>query len=158
MSIKIGINGVNGRIGSLVLRASYEHPDIEVAGVNATIAPDYLEYMLKYDTMHGRWDHEVKHTDNSIIIDGKEIPVSCDRDILNLNWGAVGAEYIIDATGKFKTIATASDHLKVGAKKVVITAPSDDAPVLSVPPAANAAADSSLWIKRSGYLRIGEVK
>ena len=129
MSIKIGINGVNGRIGRLVFRASFEHPEIEIAAVNATVAPDYLAYMLKYDTIHGKFDREISTTDHSIIVDGKEIPVFSDRDILNLDWASVGAEYIIDATGKFKTIEKASAHLKVGAKKVVITAPSDDAPM-----------------------------
>ena len=128
MSIRIGISGY-GRIGRLVLRASLEHPEIEVAAINSTVEPDYMEYMLKYDTIHGHFDHEVTHTENTIAIDGKSIPVVSDRDPLNLPWGDLGADYIVDATGNFKTIEKASAHLKAGAKKVVITAPSSDAPM-----------------------------
>ncbi len=128
MSIRIGISGY-GRIGRLVLRASLEHKDIEVAAINSTVEPDYMEYMLKYDTIHGHFDHEVTHTANTISIDGKSIPVVSDRDPLNLPWGDLGADYIVDATGNFKTIEKASAHLKAGAKKVVITAPSSDAPM-----------------------------
>lgn len=128
MSVKIGVSGF-GRIGRLVLRAAQEHKDIEIAAINSTIAPDYMAYMMKYDTIHGRFDHEVTYTENSISIDGKRIPVFSDRNPENLPWGENGAEYIVDATGNFKTIEKASAHLRAGAKKVVITAPSSDAPM-----------------------------
>ena len=128
MSIKVGISGY-GRIGRLVLRASVDHKDIEIVCINATVEPDYMEYMLKYDSIHGKFDHEVSHTEHSIIIDGHEIPVVSDRNPENLPWAKYGAEYIIDATGNFKTIEKASAHLKAGAKKVIITAPSSDAPM-----------------------------
>lgn len=128
MSVKIGVSGF-GRIGRLVLRAAQEHKDIEIAAINSTIAPDYMAYMMKYDTIHGRFDHEVTYTEDSISIDGKRIPVFSDRNPENLPWGENGAEYIVDATGNFKTIEKASAHLRAGAKKVVITAPSSDAPM-----------------------------
>lgn len=128
MSIKIGINGF-GRIGRMVLRASVEHKDIEVTGINATVDPEYMAYMLKYDSIHGTFKSEVLHTENSIIIDGKAIPTFSDRNPENIDWGKIGAEYIVDATGQYKTIEKASVHLRQGAKKVIITAPSSDAPM-----------------------------
>ena len=128
MGIRISINGY-GRIGRLVLRASFSRPDIEIAGINSTVAPDYMAYMLKYDTIHGIFDKEITYTDNSITIDGKVIPTFSDRNPENINWGSVGTEYVVDATGQFKTIEKASVHLKQGAKKVVLTYPSADAPM-----------------------------
>ncbi len=128
MSIKTGISGF-GRIGRLVLRASVEHKDIDIVAINSTYPTDYMVYMMKYDTVHGKWDAELSCTENSITINGKEIPVMSDRDPANLDWGKYGVEYLIEATGKFKTIAKANEHIKSGAKKVVITAPSDDAPM-----------------------------
>ena len=85
--------------------------------------------MLKYDTIHGRWDAEMSCTENSITINGKEIPVMCDRDPKNLDWGKYGVEYLVEATGKFKTIEKCQAHIDSGAKKVIISAPSDDAPM-----------------------------
>jgi glyceraldehyde 3-phosphate dehydrogenase len=128
MSTAIGISGY-GRIGRLILRATVEHPSLDVKAVNSTVAPDYMAYMLKYDSLHGRFNHEVSATDNSIIIDGKEISVVSDRNPENIPWGDLGVDYVIDATGKFRSIEKASLHLKSGAKKVVITAPSPDAPM-----------------------------
>ena len=129
MSIKIGINGF-GRIGRLVFRASLDHPNVEVVGINDLITPDYMEYMLKYDTIHGRFEGTVSHTDHSIIVNGHEIAVFCEKDPANLPWGKVGAEYVVESTGIFLTKEKASAHLKGGAKKVVMSAPSkDDTPM-----------------------------
>jgi glyceraldehyde 3-phosphate dehydrogenase len=128
MSIRIGITGF-GRIGRLVLRASLEHENIEVAGINATVAPDYMAYMMKYDTIHGRLPWEISHTSDSITINGKKIPTFSDRNPENIPWSQVGAEYLVDSTGQFKTMEKASVHLKAGAKKVVVTSPSSDIPM-----------------------------
>ena len=128
MSIRIGINGY-GRIGRMVLRASFSRSDIEITGINATVATDYMAYMLRYDTIHGTFDKEITYTDNTITIDGRTIPIFSDRNPEHLDWGGVGAEVIVDATGKFKTIEKASAHLKQGAKKVVLTYPASDAPM-----------------------------
>ena len=128
MSIKTGISGF-GRIGRLVLRASFDYPDIDIRAINSTYPTDYMLYMLKYDTIHGRWDAEMSCTENSITINGKEIPVMCDRDPKNLDWGKYGVEYLVEATGKFKTIEKCQAHIDSGAKKVIISAPSDDAPM-----------------------------
>lgn len=128
MGIKIGITGF-GRIGRLVLRASLEHKDIEVVGINATVAPDYMAYMIKYDTIHGRFPHDITHTAKDITIDGKVIPTFSDRNPENIPWSDVGAEYLVDSTGQFKTIDKAAIHLKTGIKKVIVTAPSSDIPM-----------------------------
>ena len=129
MSIKVGINGF-GRIGRLVFRASLNHPNVEVVGINDLIAPDYMAYMLKYDTMHGRFDGTVDYTDHSIIVNGKEIAVFSERDKENIPWGKLGAEYVVESTGLFLTKEKSEGHLKAGAKKVVMSAPSkDDTPM-----------------------------
>jgi len=128
MAIRIGINGF-GRIGRLAFRAGIDYPDIEVRAINATVSPDYMAYMLKYDSIHGRFERDVTYTDNSLIIDGKAIPCYSDRDPANIPWAAAGVEYLADATGQFKKLAKAEVHLTAGAKKVVMTAPSDDAPM-----------------------------
>ncbi len=129
MSIKIGINGF-GRIGRLAFRASLNHPEIEVVGINDLITSDYMAYMLKYDTMQGKFDGTVEYTDHSIIVNGHEIAVFCERDKANLPWGEIGAEYIIESTGLFLTKEKAQGHLDAGAKKVVMSAPSkDDTPM-----------------------------
>ena len=127
MSIKIGITGF-GRIGRLVLRICIER-GLEVAAINATVATDYMAYMLKYDSIHGKFDHDISYTDDSLIIDGKAIRTYSDRNAENIPWAEAGVEYLIDSTGAFKNIKTASAHLKAGAKKVIITAPTDDSPM-----------------------------
>ena len=126
--VKIGINGF-GRIGRLAFRAGLEKPGIEFVGINDLLTPDYMAYMLKYDTIHGRFPGEISHTEDSIIVDGKKIRVFSERDPAALPWGDVGAEYIIESTGLFTDTAKASQHLKGGAKKVIISAPSSDAPM-----------------------------
>ncbi|MEL4106165.1 type I glyceraldehyde-3-phosphate dehydrogenase [Oscillospiraceae bacterium WX1] len=128
MSIRIGITGF-GRIGRLVLRASLDHENIEVAGINATVAPDYMAYMMKYDTIHGRFGHEITYDDGALIIDGKRIPTYSDRNPEVIPWSDAGVEYLVDSTGQFKTMDKAAVHLKAGAKKVIVTAPSSDIPM-----------------------------
>ena len=133
MSIKIGINGF-GRIGRFVFRAGINCDDIEFMGINAPgMPPDYMAYMLKYDTMHGKFRAEVGSTDSAIIVNGQEIPVFAERNPADLPWGKIGAEYIVESTGLFLTKEKAQGHLAAGAKKVVMSAPSkDDTPMFVV--------------------------
>ena len=126
MSIKVGINGF-GRIGRMVFRASLNHPEIEIVGINDLCPADYLAYMLKYDTMHGQFQGTVESTENAIVINGKEIPVCAERNPADLPWGKLGAEYVVESTGLFLTQEKAQAHLEAGAKKVVMSAPSKDA-------------------------------
>ena len=129
MSIKVGINGF-GRIGRMVFRASINHPEIEIVGINDLCPADYLAYMLKYDTMHGQFQGTVESTENSIIVNGHEIPISAERNPADLPWGKLGAEYVVESTGLFLTKEKAQGHLDAGAKKVVMSAPSkDDTPM-----------------------------
>lgn len=129
MSIKVGINGF-GRIGRMVFRASLNHPEIEIVGINDLCPADYLAYMLKYDTMHGKFAAEVKSNDHAIIVNGREIPVFAERNPADLPWGKIGAEYIVESTGLFLTKEKAQAHIDAGAKKVVMSAPSkDDTPM-----------------------------
>lgn len=132
MSIQIGINGF-GRIGRMVLRASIDHPEIKIVGINDLCPADYLAYMLKYDTMHGKFGAEISSTDNSIIVNGQEIPVFAERNPADLPWSKIGAEYVVESTGLFLTKEKAQAHLSAGAKKVVMSAPSkDDTPMFVV--------------------------
>ena len=129
MSIKVGINGF-GRIGRMVVRRALEHPEIEIVGINDLCPADYLAYMLKYDSMHGKFPGEVKAEDGVIIINGKRIPVTAERDPANLPWKDLGAEYVIESTGLFLTKEKAQGHIAAGAKHVVMSAPSkDDTPM-----------------------------
>ena len=131
-NIKIGINGF-GRIGRLVFRASLDHENVEVVGINDLITPDYMAYMLKYDTMQGKFNGTVDYTDHSIIVNGREIAVFCEREKENLPWGKIGAEYIVESTGLFLTKEKAQGHLTAGAKKVIMSAPAkDDTPMFVV--------------------------
>ena len=128
-NIKIGINGF-GRIGRLVFRASLNHPNVEVVGINDLITPDYMAYMLKYDTMQGKFDGTVDYTDHSIIVNGHEVATFCEKDKVNIPWGKLGAEYIVESTGLFLTKEKAQGHLDAGAKKVIMSAPAkDDTPM-----------------------------
>ena len=126
MSIKVGINGF-GRIGRMVFRASINHPEIEIVGINDLCPADYLAYMLKYDTMHGKIDAQVSSSENAIIVDGRSNPVFAERDPANLPWKEIGAEYVIESTGLFLTKEKAAGHIAAGAKHVVMSAPSKDA-------------------------------
>ena len=126
MSTKIGINGF-GRIGRMVFRAIYnEFPDMEVVGINDLLEADYLAYMLKYDSVHGRFDHDVDSEDGAMIVDGKKIRLTAERNPADLKWGDVGADIVIDATGFFLTTESCQAHIDAGAKKVVQSAPSKD--------------------------------
>ena len=130
--IKVGINGF-GRIGRMVMRTSLNHPEIEIVGINDLCPADYLAYMLKFDTMHGKFEGEVTSEGNNIVINGRAIPVFAERDPANLPWAAVGAEYVIESTGLFLTKEKAQGHIAAGAKKVIMSAPSkDDTPMFVV--------------------------
>ncbi len=125
MTIRIGINGF-GRIGRLVFRASVERNNMEVVGINDLIDADYMAYMLKYDTAHGRFKGDVSVKDGKLIVNGKEIRVTSEKDPANLNWGAIGADYVLESTGIFTSTEKAMAHIKAGAKRVVISAPAKD--------------------------------
>ena len=134
MTIKVGINGF-GRIGRFVFRAAMNHPEIEIVGINDLTPVDYLAYMLKYDTMHGKFEGTVEaDVENSkLIVNGKAIRVTAEKDPANLAWDKVGAEYIVESTGLFLTKEKAQAHIKAGAKYVVMSAPSkDDTPMFVV--------------------------
>jgi glyceraldehyde 3-phosphate dehydrogenase (phosphorylating) len=130
MSIKIGINGF-GRIGRMVFRAALQHfKDVEVVGINDLLEPDYLLYMLRYDSVHGRFKGEASVDGNKLIAGGQKIRLSAVKDPAELNWKAVGADVVVESTGLFLTKDTAGKHLAAGAKKVVMCAPSkDDTPM-----------------------------
>ena len=125
MAIKIGINGF-GRIGRIVFRAAQHRDDIEVIGINDLIDVEYMAYMLKYDSTHGRFDGTVEVKDGNLVVNGKAIRVTAERDPANLNWGAIGVDVAVEATGLFLTDETARKHITAGAKKVVLTGPSKD--------------------------------
>ena len=125
MAIKIGINGF-GRIGRIVFRAAQHRDDIEVVGINDLIDVEYMAYMLKYDSTHGRFDGTVEVKDGNLVVNGKTIRVTSERDPANLNWGEIGVDVAVEATGLFLTDETARKHITAGAKKVVLTGPSKD--------------------------------
>ncbi len=127
--IKVGINGF-GRIGRLVFRAAVNYPDIEVVGINDIIDVDYMAYMLKYDTIHGQFKGSIDIKDGKLVVNGHPIRVTAERDPSNLKWGDVGAEYVVESTGLFLDRPKAEAHLKAGARRVVMSAPSkDDTPM-----------------------------
>lgn len=127
--IKVGINGF-GRIGRLVFRAAQERKDIQVVAVNDPFLDlDYLIYMLKYDTVHGRFNGTAENKDGKLVVNGKEVAFYAEKDPANIGWGASGADYVVESTGVFTTIDKAKAHIAAGAKKVVISAPSNDAPM-----------------------------
>lgn len=126
MAIKIGVSGF-GRISRVVIRAAMDMPDIEIAGINVRNADkEYMVYMLKYDTVFGRFPKELGIYDDGLIIDGKKVPVYSESDASNIPWGECGAEYIVEGTGAYNTTEKAMVHINQGAKKVVITAPAKD--------------------------------
>ena len=126
--VKLGINGF-GRIGRMVFRAAYENfaGEIEVVGINDLLDADYLAYMLKYDSVHGKFSGDVKAEGNYLVVDGKKIQVFAEKDPANITWGALDADVVVESTGFFLTEELASAHLKAGAKKVIMSAPSKDA-------------------------------
>ena len=126
--IKLGINGF-GRIGRMVFRAAVENfaDDIKVVGINDLLDADYLAYMLKYDSVHGHFNHDIKVEDNFLIVDGNKIQVFAEKDPVNITWGALGVDVVVESTGFFLTAELAQAHLTAGAKKVILSAPSKDA-------------------------------
>lgn len=127
--VKVGINGF-GRIGRLVFRSAVANPQIEIVGINDLIDPDYMAYMLKYDSTHGQFKGDVKVEGGHLVVNGQKIRVTAEKDPANLKWGDVGAEYVVESTGLFLTKETAEKHIAAGAKKVVMSAPSkDDTPM-----------------------------
>jgi glyceraldehyde 3-phosphate dehydrogenase len=130
MTIKVGINGF-GRIGRMVFRAAVQNfSDIEIVGINDLLEPDYLAYMLKYDSVHGRFKGDVSVDGTTLVVNGKRIRLTAEKDPSVLKWGDVGAEVVIESTGLFLDKVTAQKHLDAGAKKVVMSAPSkDDTPM-----------------------------
>jgi glyceraldehyde 3-phosphate dehydrogenase len=129
MTIRVGINGF-GRIGRMVFRAAENFDDVEVVGINDLLDPDYLAYMLKHDSVHGRFKGEVAVDGNSLIVNGKNIRLTAERDPSQLKWDEINADVVIESTGLFLTKETAQKHIDAGAKKVILSAPSkDDTPM-----------------------------
>ena len=129
MSIKIGINGF-GRIGKLAFQAALNREEVEIVAVNDPfIASDYMAYMVKYDTIHGRFDGDIRAEEGKLIVNGKEVKVYNEADPKNIPWGENGVEYVLECSGVFTTMEKAGAHLEAGAKKVIISAPSKDAPM-----------------------------
>ncbi len=128
-TIKVGINGF-GRIGRLVFRAMTERDNIEVVGINDLINAEYMAYMLKYDSVHGIFPGEVSVEGNDLVVNGKKIRVTAEKDPTNLKWNEIGADYIVESTGLFLDKESAAAHINAGAKKVILSAPSkDDTPM-----------------------------
>lgn len=127
--IKVGINGF-GRIGRLVFRAAQKRDDIVIVGINDLIDVEYMAYMLRYDTMHGQFDGSIEIKNGNLVVNGNEIRVTAEKDPANLKWNEVGAEYVVESTGLFLTKEKAEAHIKAGAKRVIMSAPSkDDTPM-----------------------------
>ena len=130
MTTKVGINGF-GRIGRMVFRAAVQHfPDLEIVGINDLLEPDYLAYMLRYDSVHGRFKGDITVDGTTLVVNGKRIRLTAEKDPAQLKWGEVGATVVIESTGLFLTKETCEKHLAAGAKKVIMSAPSkDDTPM-----------------------------
>nr|WP_024968246.1 glyceraldehyde-3-phosphate dehydrogenase [Pantoea sp. IMH] len=129
MTIKVGINGF-GRIGRIVFRAAQQRSDVEIVAINDLLDAEYMAYMLKYDSTHGRFDGTVEVKDGHLVVNGKTIRVTAEKDPANLKWGEIGVDVVAEATGIFLTDETARKHIQAGAKKVVLTGPSkDDTPM-----------------------------
>ena len=123
--MKVGINGF-GRIGRLVFRAAIDNPNVEIVGINDLIEVDYMAYMLKYDSTHGRFNGSVEVQDGKLIVNGKSIRVTAEKDPANLRWNEIGADYVVESTGLFLTQELAQKHIQAGAKKVIMSAPAKD--------------------------------
>src|SRR5438874_10447640 len=123
--MKIGINGF-GRIGRLAFRAAIQREGVEVVGINDLVEPDYMAYMLKYDSTHGKFDGTIAVENGNLVVNGQTIRVTAEKDPANLKWDEVGAEVVIESTGLFLTQETAQKHIDAGAKKVVMSAPAND--------------------------------
>ena len=128
MSIKIGINGF-GRIGRMVFRSAMKQEDVTIVGVNDLLAVDHLAYLLKYDSVHGKYDGTVEVDGGDLVVDGQRIKISAERNPADIGWGGLGTDVVAECTGIFTTLEKAQAHIEGGAKKVVISAPSADAPM-----------------------------
>ena len=130
MTFKVGINGF-GRIGRMVFRAAVQHfPDIEIVGINDLLEPDYLAYMLRYDSVHGRFNGDIAIDGNTLVVNGKRIRLTAEKDPTQLKWKDIGADVVVESTGLFLTKETCEKHLAAGARKVIMSAPSkDDTPM-----------------------------
>jgi len=126
--LKLGINGF-GRIGRIVFRATVKRDNVDVVAINDLLDVEHLAYLLKYDSVHGPFDGTVEVKDGHLVVDGKTIRITAERDPKNLKWDEAGADVVAECTGFFTTLETADYHLQAGAKKVVISAPSKDAPM-----------------------------
>ena len=131
MATKVGINGF-GRIGRMVFRAAAERDDIEIVGINDLLDIDYLAYMLKYESVHGRFQSEVSVEDGSLVVNGSKIRITAERDPSALAWNDVNAEVVVESTGFFLTDETARKHIDAGAKKVILSAPSKDLSLIHI--------------------------
>lgn len=127
-TIKIGINGF-GRIGRIAFRVAVTRPNIQVVGINDLLDVDHLAYLLKYDSVHGRFDGTVEVKNGNLVVNGNEIRITAERNPEDLKWNEVGAEIVLDCTGIFTNLEGAQKHITAGAKKVAISAPSADAPM-----------------------------
>ncbi|WP_224483139.1 type I glyceraldehyde-3-phosphate dehydrogenase [Robertkochia aurantiaca] len=127
-TVKIGINGF-GRIGRLVFRSALKRSNVEVVAINDLLDVEHLAYLLEYDSVHGRYDGTIEVKDGHLVVDGKTVRITAEKDPSNLKWDEVGADVVAECTGIFTTLDTAQSHLDAGAKKVVISAPSKDAPM-----------------------------
>src|SRR5687768_1012709 len=154
MAIRVGINGF-GRIGRLVFRAA-RGQDLEIVGINDLTDAKTLAHLLKYDSIHGRYPGEVAAADGAIVVDGRRIPVSAERDPAKLPWGKLGAKLVIESTGIFADRAGAGKHLEAGAGRVVITAPAEDPDVTSVLGGDSGGYDPRKHKTRTGERRVGE--
>jgi glyceraldehyde 3-phosphate dehydrogenase len=130
-NLKLGINGF-GRIGRIVFRATVKRDDVDVVAINDLLEVDHLAYLLKYDSVHGNFDGTVEVKDGHLVVNGKTVRVTAERDPKNLKWDEVGADVVAECTGIFTTLETADYHIQAGAKKVVISAPSKDAPMFVI--------------------------
>lgn len=128
MALKIGINGF-GRIGRLVFRSAMKQEDVTVVGINDLLDVDHLAYLLKYDSVHGQYDGTVEVVNNNLVVDGHTVKISAERNPADIGWGSLGTDVVAECTGIFTTLETAQAHIDGGAKKVVISAPSADAPM-----------------------------
>ena len=128
MTAKIGINGF-GRIGRLAFRAAMQNPKVDVVGINDLFDAEYLAYMLKYDSTHGAFKGTIEVKDGRLLVNGKSIRMTAEKEQANLKWNEIGADYVIESTGLFTTVEKARPHIAAGAKKVIISAPSSDAPM-----------------------------
>ncbi len=127
-NLKLGINGF-GRIGRIVFRATVKRDNVDVVAINDLLDVEHLAYLLKYDSVHGRFDGTIEVKDGNLVVDGKTIRITAERDPKNLKWDAAGVDVVAECTGIFTTLETADYHIQAGAKKVVISAPSKDAPM-----------------------------